>query len=449
MMKEREAMISNLDEARAKAAEMFINFSEILKKEVRDSNGDFIGNVWDISVKSSEVYPKSDELIISLGFFKRVYASVPWTSVSDMKDDIVLSLSKENVKFAPAIKEYEFLLKRDILDQQVVDTFNHKVKRVNDVHLLRIDHELMVAHVDIGLRGLFRRLDLERPISALVRLINGNSDYLKREDLVSWKYVQPVSMNQSSMMMKLSVSEKQILSIPPADLSDIISDLNANQRMALFRALDTKTKAKIFENLEFEEQKAILSQLDKKEAAHIVTHMSADEATDLLEKLPQHTVKNLLTLVESNIAKKLSTLLGYSSDSAGGLMTTEYVAVPETMSVEATIEYIKNQTKEVETVLYIYILDEKNRLKGITTIRKLLFADPKDQVIKTAFPKALYVYLNNSVKEVAHFMDRYKMSAIPVIDENKVMHGVITMDDILSQLIAIAWRKRHPKAKGL
>ena len=218
---------------------------------------------------------------------------------------------------------------------------------------------------------------------------------------------------------------------------------------SLFRTLDTKTKARIFENLAFEDQKAMLKELDKKEAAQIVSEMSSDEATDLLERLSSGTVKNLLTMIESARAKKLSTLLGYSSDSAGGLMTTEYVALPETMTLEAALDYIKNQTKEVETVPYLYLVDDKNHLKGVTTIRRLLFGDPKDPVSKASFPKTVHVSLNNSVKEVAYLMDKYKISAIPVIDENKTLHGIITMDDILGQVISIAWRKRPLKAKGL
>jgi Mg/Co/Ni transporter MgtE len=219
--------------------------------------------------------------------------------------------------------------------------------------------------------------------------------------------------------------------------------------MALFRALDIKTRAKILENVEFEQQHVILKELDKKEAAQIVTNMSTDEAADLLEKLPRDMVNNLLPLVESSRAKKLSTLLGYSGDSAGGLMTTEYVAMPETTSVESAIDFIRKQTKEYDTVPYIYIVDEKSRLKGVTTIRRLLFADPKDLITKTAFQKTLSVYLGDSAKEIAYFMDKYKVSAIPVVDENKTMHGIITMDDILSQVISIAWRKRPRLPKGL
>ena len=130
-------------------------------------------------------------------------------------------------------------------------------------------------------------------------------------------------------------------------------------------------------------------------------------------------------------------------------MTTEFVSLPEMTPVEGAIEYIKTNTKDYDTVPYIYMVDDRNHLKGVTTIRRLLFADPKDQISKTAFQKTLYVYLNNSAKEIAYFMDKYKVSAIPVIDENKVMQGIITIDDILSQVIAIAWRKRPRIPKGL
>jgi CBS domain-containing protein/sporulation protein YlmC with PRC-barrel domain len=441
--------IKDSAEIKAKAGEMFMHFSLLLEKDVRDSDGRFLGEVWDVSVKLGEVYPKTDELVIRRGFFRRVYASIPWSMVADIEDFIALKVKSGDVKFASEAKDYEMLLRRDIMDQQVVDTYNHKVRRVNDIHLLRVDHELMVAHVDIGLRGLVRRLGWERPVDFLVKLFDKNAPYMRKDQLVSWKYVQPVSVNPASMTMKLSLSEKQVLSIPPADLGEIIFDLNPKQRMALFRALDLKTKARIFENLEPDDQRVILKELDKKEASQIVSHMSPDEATDLLERLPQNTVRNLLTLVESSRAKKLSTLLGYSSDSAGGLMTTDFVAMAETMTVEEAIAYIKEKTREYDVVPFIYIVDDKNRLKGATTVRRLLFAEPKDTVLGTAFPNTAHVYLNNSAKEVAYLMDKYKLSSIPVIDENRVLHGIIAMDDILSQVISIAWRKRPKKPKGL
>ncbi len=441
--------IAGFEDARVKAMAMFVHFSDILKRDITDADGNFLGSIWDISLKFGDIYPKVEDLIITKGFYKKLYASVPWSAILSMEDDIMLNIKSQDVKFSPVAKDYEFLLRRDILDQQVVDTYNHKVRRVNDVHLLKVDHELVIAHVDIGIRGLMRRLNCEKAVDSIVRIINKRSPYLKTEELVSWKFVQPVTINPASMTMKLSVSQKQLQSIPAADLGEIIFDLNPAQRMALFRTLDIKTKANIFENLEFEEQSAIIKDLDKKELAQIVSYMSSDEAADLLEKLPGPSIKNVLTLIESSRAKKLSALLGYSSDSAGGLMTTDFTSIPETMSSESALEYIKTQAMELDMAPYLYIVDEKNHLKGITTVRKLLCADPKEAALKTVYPKLFHVYLNHSMKEVAYIMDKYKVSVIPVIDENKVLCGVITMDDVLSQVIAIAWRKRPRASKGL
>ena len=442
-------MMNNINEAIGKAREMFVYFSEILQKDVLDSEGKVLGRVWDISAKLGDIYPKSGDLIICKGTMNRTYASIESSCISSITDVITTDIKSLSIEFSHVVKPYDFLLKRDVLDQQVVDTFNHKVRRVNDIHLLKVDRELFIAHVDIGLRGLMRRLGWERAVDFIVERINKKSGYLKSEGLVAWKYVQPVTVNPASMTVKLSLSEKQLESIPPADLGDIIFDLNPTQRMALFRTLDIKTKARVFENLEFDEQKMILKGLDKKEAALIITNMSSDEAADLLANLPSGTVKNLLVLMESGRAKKLSTLLGYSSDSAGGLMTADFISMPETITVAEAIDHLKNHAKEVETVPYLYLVGDKNLLKGVTTIRRLLFAEGKDEVLKTVFPKTLYVYLDHSVQEVAYMMDKYKISAIPVVDENKILHGIITMDDILSQVISIAWRKRPRPIKGI
>ncbi|MDD4352650.1 MAG: CBS domain-containing protein [Candidatus Gracilibacteria bacterium] len=433
----------------AQAGEMFIYLSEVLHKEVLDADRKLVGKVWDISVKFGEIYPKTDELIVRLGHPKKQYASVPWGEISAIEEEIILKKKKGELAIVPEPKEYEILLRRDILDQQVVDTFNHKVRRVNDVHLLRVNQELMVAHVDIGLRGLFRRLGWEKMVDFIVRAFNNKSPYLNKPELVSWKCVHPVALNPASITMKLSISQKQLSSIPAADLGELMLDLNLNQRMALFKTLEIKTKAKIFENLEFEEQKTMLNELDKKDAALIVNNMSSDEATDLLERLPKNSAQNLLTLMESARAKKLSTLLGYSGDSAGGLMSTDYIQLAENMTAEKAIEFIKNQTRELENIPYRYIVDDKNRLKGATTIRKLLFAQPQDNILKATFPKIIQVHLHDGVKEVAFMMDKYKVSSIPVVDENKTLHGIITMDDILSQVISIAWRKKPRAPKGI
>jgi len=179
--------------------------------------------------------------------------------------------------------------------------------------------------------------------------------------------------------------------------------------------------------------------------------MPSDEATDLLEKMPSLETEKLLGLMETKSSKRLSSLLGYSSDSAGGLMTTEYIALPENITVEDALKKIEEKPLGVETIQYVYLINEKGFLTGSVNMRRLLSADPKQDILKVTFPKTLYVNIDASVKEVAYFMDKYKCHAIPVIDNNGVLRGIITIDDILSQVISLAWgrlKRRKLKRKA-
>jgi magnesium transporter len=201
------------------------------------------------------------------------------------------------------------------------------------------------------------------------------------------------------------------------------------------------TKAKIFMNIDFKTQKSLIEELKNKEAVEVLNNMASDEATDFLEKLPKDKVDTLLSLMETKYSRKLSQLLGYSSDSAGGLMVTEYIAFPKDTTVESALRQVKERLFKVEPAQYVYVVDENNHLIGATNFRRLILADPREPVQKVAFPKTYFVQLNSSVKEVAYLMEKYKYNAIPVVDENNVMQGIITVDDVLSQVISIDWRR--------
>jgi CBS domain-containing protein len=335
----------------------------------------------------------------------------------------------------------ELTLRRDILDQQVVDTYNHKVIRVNDIHMLFVDHALMVAHVDISTKGLLRRLGFEKLVDFLVRLVNKNAQYLKTEHLISWKHIQPLSINPVSMTIKVDVPHRQFGNIPAADLGEIFLDLNIKQQITLFKSLDAITKARIFRNIDFKTQRSLIEELSDKEIAEVLSGIPSDEATDFLERMPRDKAEHFLTLIESKYSMKLSQLLGYSSDSAGGLMTAEYMAFVKDTPVESVLRQIRERTFKVEPVQFVYIVDENHQLVGCTNFRRLMIANPNEPIQKTAFPKIYSVHLNSSVKEVAYLMEKYKYYAIPVVDDNHVLQGIITVDDVLSQVIAIAWRR--------
>ena len=422
---------------------MFIYFSQLMDKAVIDKNGVLLGKVYDIVVKPSEVYPQSTSLIIRKGFPNRKYALIKWSDILEIgKKEVLLNIEGLKLTFQERHDDRtELTLRRDILDQQVVDTFNHKVIRVNDIHLLFVDHSLMIAHVDISTRGLLRRLGFEKFVDFLVGLVNKNSNYLKTEYLISWKHIQPLSVNPVSMTIKVDVPQKQLSNIPAADLGEIFLDLNIKHQIALFKSLDLSTKAKVFTNINFKTQKLLIEELQDQEIVDIINSIPSDEATDFLEKLSRGKAANLLNLMESKQAKKLSQLLGYSNDSAGGLMTTDYIAFTKDTSVESALKQIRERSFKVEPAQLVYIIDENHNLIGSTNFRRLILSEPQDSIQKTAFPKTYFVHLDSSLKEVAYLMEKYKYYAIPVVDENNILQGIITVDDILSQIISIAWRR--------
>lgn len=422
---------------------VFTYFSHVLQFDVIGPDGETAGQVYDIIVQVGQVYPRSSALIIRKGFINHKYAVIPWSEVVEIGATFIrIKTVSAAIKFLEK-HEYreEFSLRKDVLDQQVVDTYNHKVIRVNDIHFLLVDNCLTVAHVDISLRGLIRRMGWERAVDLAVGMVDKKAEYLQNEQLITWKYIQPLSINPVSMTIRINVPQNQLNNIPAPDLGEILQDLNPQDQVALFKSLDLNARARVFMNLDYKTQELLIDQLGIAEIATILNVVPSDEATDFLEKLPKEMVQEFLTIMESKQAKKLSELMGYSSDSAGGLMTTEYLWAKRGTPVSAVLRTIKERNFKVEPVQFVYIIDDEGRLTAAVNFKRLMLAGPDEPVEKVAFPKTYYVKLDSSVKEVAYLMEKYKYAAIPVVDADTVLKGIITVDDVLSQLIAIAWRR--------
>ncbi|MFC1645783.1 magnesium transporter MgtE N-terminal domain-containing protein [Candidatus Omnitrophota bacterium] len=422
---------------------MFAYFSKLINIDIVDKEDKFVGKLYDIVVGQVDIYPKATYLIISKGMFSRRYAIIPWGLISERtKNHLQIDLARTEIHFDLLADDRDKLtIRRDMLDQQVVDTHIHNVIRINDVHLLEVDKDLIVAHVDIGAKGFIRRLGIEKIIDTVVRLFNKNATYLNKEKLIPWKNIQPLSINPVSKTIKVNVSQRQLNDIHPADFSEIMVDLDHKHRLALFRTLDLKKKSAIFSLIDFPEQRSLLDDLTDKETVEIIVNMPSDEAADLLDELPKESVNKILSLIETPKAKRLSTLLGYESESAGGLMTTEFFALPQQMSIGEALEMVKLDTSKPESMQYMYIVDNKGQLLGYTNLRRIISLDPRENILKAKFRKNIYIYPDDSVKEVAILMDKYKINVLPVVDEDKIVQGIITVDDILDQLISIAWRR--------
>lgn len=426
---------------------MFVFFTELILRGVYDRHHRWVGRPYDFCVRPQEAYPQCTGLIIARHRLRGGYAYVPWDQVHVGGGEhgapcFQLKVAMEQLAPHSPDALTDFRLRRNVLDQQVVDTFNRKVVRVNDIHLFRVNDDFRVAHVDVGLRGIVRRLGWERVVDRCIRLAAPHATYLTHEGFIGWKYIQPLAINPSMGTIQLTVPQQELDRIPPADLSEILLELDPYQRVALFKALDAPTQGNILSEMELRFQKELVAQLDTKTAVEVFERMPADKGADLLQDMSRREADRVLTMMTSRKAKKLSQLLAHKSRSAGGLMTTEMITLANTLTVAEAVEQIKTMTGKVETLYYAYVVDADQRLEGIVTFRDLLIADPLQPITAVMAPRPIAVHVDASAKEVAYVLDKYNLFAVPVIDEARVVQGIITIDDVLSLVISETWGKK-------
>jgi Mg/Co/Ni transporter MgtE len=314
------------------------------------------------------------------------------------------------------------------MDKQIVDTFGAKVVRVNDLHFLKVESRLRLVHVDVGFRGLMRRVGWERIVD---RTLEWLFSYKLPNQFISWKYVQLLS---GSDLLHLSVSQKKLSHLHPADLADIIEDLGGRERSAIFHALDPETAAETLEEIDPKIQKALIETIPVEKASDIVEEMSPSDAVDLLADLPEERAEEILEGMEQEKAEDLRELLVHPEETAGGLMTTAYLSLPSETTVETAIARLKAEAPNLDIMDYIYIADEEEFLQGVVSIRDLLTAQSHQLLAEIQVPRVVSVKLDEDQNEVVEAFAKYGFRALPVVDEENHLKGVIGFRNVLEVL---------------
>jgi magnesium transporter len=365
---------------------------------------------------------------------------IPAEQISELFPNVVLKVSKEDIQ-PYALREGELLLGERVMDRQIVDTEGRRVVRVNDLQIVRVGRHFCLAGVDVGGRGLLRRLGVEGPAAAVARL-------LRRElpsSVIPWEDVAPL---QHEDPLRLRVSRDKISKLPPADIAAILNDLDRRTSHALLARLDDETLADALEESPPRIQMAALSQLAPERAADILEEMGPDEAADLLADLPAETSARLLELMEEEDAGDVQALLGYPEDSAGGIMTTEFAWVPTGLRAAEALDYLRGSSdaQDDEAMHYVYILDAGQRLRGLVSLRDLVMAPPDQPLEKQADESPLTVDPHTPQEDVAYLVAKYDLLAVPVVDaRTNEMLGIVTVDDAIDTVLPTAWKKRLPR----
>jgi CBS domain-containing protein len=405
----------------------FYFFSDFLNRKIYAPSGQKAGRIVDLIAERAEPYPRLIGFVVR-GRGKDKALFFPWEKIALVEPRITLT-EGSTLPPKPSLSAENFIfLREEVMDKQIVDTFGAKVVRVNDLHFLRMDSHLRLAHVDVGFRGLMRRVGWERGMDKVLHWL---FSYELPNQFISWKYVQLLS---GSNLLHLSVSQKKLSHLHPADLADIIEDLSTPERSAIFDALDTETAADAMEEIDPKIQKAIIETIPVEKASDIVEEMSPSDAADLLGDLPEEKAEEILEGMEQEKAEDLRELLEHPEETAGGLMTTAYLQASGEMTVEAAMARLRAESEDLDIIDYVFVVDNEELLQGVVSIRSLLTAQLQQRLSALIAPRVVSVKIEENQKEVVEAFAKYGFRALPVVDEENHLRGVISFRSVLEVL---------------
>lgn len=396
-----------------------------------------IGKVSDFLVNNpDQTFPQIDGLVVKTSQGPRF---APISTVVDVDDKGFVSLNAAP-KF-PAPPDHQALyLVSDLLDKQIVDVDGRKVVRINDLELANTGGTLRVVAADVGISGLLRRLGLKSFGKRFTPWIYRNVP----RTMIAWDSVAPIRDTNPSQV-QLSVADSKLARLHPSELAEIISDLSSREAAAVIHSLDDETAADALEHLEAGIQRSIIEDIGKERAADIIEEMDSDDAADLLGDLPEEQQTALLAEMDRYTADELRELVQYPDDTAGGLMTTDYVWIYPHRSAEATIHKIRQLAPTSEFIYYLYVVDTQQKLLGVLTLRSLLLAVPTDSIDTIMDSDVVTVRPDVPARDVAATIARYDLLAVPVVDDRGSMRGIVTVDDAIDAIMPENLAKELPR----
>ena len=399
--------------------------SQMLGEPVIDANGEKIGSISDLAIQTGEVFPRITSLAF-LGPGKTPFM-ISWRKYVEgfsEEEGIRLKVDRTAIRFS-YLQPAEVLLARDLLDRQIVDTQGMKVVRVNDLKLSASGTQLRLLGAEVGVRGILRGLApwVEKAACGIAKAFGKSID----ERIIAWNYMELLDRDLSKV--QLSVSHTRLEELHPADVADILEQLDPKQRANVFQHLDDAQAGDAISEMEDEFQADIIEGLDEKRASRLLRDMDPDDAADIVGDLPYEKAETLLRLMGVDNAAEIRKLLGYKEDTAGGLMTTQFVAMHTTDTVQETTEVLRGLDEDHPTVNYVYVLDEYDEFEGVLSLRTLVLTDDAKPVGDVMYEDVISVPPDETEEDVAADIFKYELPAMPVVDEHNMLLGIVTVDD--------------------
>ena len=414
-----------------------VYLSEILNKDVVDQFGKRLGNLWDLLIVPGPKYPSVIKVILKN---KRNMVEIPVENLQ-LFNNFVITVSLP--KTTPSDYIYtdgDILIKKHILDKQILDVNGAKIVRVNDLKLGEVDGSICLIGIDVGLNGILRRVDGGRAIQKTLSILKKPI----KEHIIDWGFLQTIDAHLRNLT--LNVARRQLSELHPSDLAEILTEIDPEESTLLLSSIDEELAGEALHEVSTEVREKILKEMDNEMISDILEEMPPDEAADILGEMPEEKSQELLSLMEHEDATEVKDLLSYEEDTAGGLMTSEFLDMPPDMTIDETLASLRLLVPDVEFIYYIYVVDKEDHLLGVLTLKKL-FTTPLDvKLSEVMIQNVKHVYLDTERKKIAEVISKYDFVAIPVLHQEKRIKGIITVDDVIDLLVPNPTRRKKRRA---
>jgi magnesium transporter len=406
-------------------------FTQLLKRRIcADKFSRKVGKVTDLVFRLVEPFPDAVGIYVehSMG---RPNEFIPWEKVIKISDDAIFIRPAENEQPYPSFVDQKgwTLLGDHLLGRTILDMDGRKTEVVNDVQLLYSRGRMIIIHVDTSLNGFLRRWRLERFKWA-------------NDQLISWRYVQPLSLEDAGETdaVSLSITREQIKELPGEDLADAIETLSGEVQHAVFSVLDSEKAAEVLVEAEPRAQRQLIANVRHERARTILSEMSVPQLADLFSVLPHDQMIKMMDLLPKDQAERIRTIIADLESSADALMSSDFVTANKTTSVAEILKEIRSSHREPRCFSYVYVVDDEKTLLGVVDIREIILAAETVLLGDLMTSPVVSAQSDDRREDLAELFARYQFHMIPIVDEHDRLVGVIHYRDIMKGLVTRAGR---------
>ncbi len=336
-------------------------------------------------------------------------------------------------------RDGEVLLGKDVLDNQLIDVDGKRVVRVNDVQLIETGDIWRVSGADVSLQGFVRRL-MPKGFYGSDRVV----------EVIDWADVGYLATDTATVTVQLKSSKDKLSRLHPVEIAQLAETLSPIHRTEVVVSLDDEIAADTLEEMSTEAQARILEDMDQERAADILEEMSPDDAADVLHKMDDDMAQKLFDLMEDDEKADVAELMLFDNDTAGGLMTTEFVVFPKDLSVGEAIKSLREMAETPNMIYYMYVVDKIDSWKicGVISLRSLILADPDFKLVDVMRTDFRFAHPSEPAEQVAQTISEYNLLALPIIDDEGDIAGIVTVDDAMEILLPKNLQRRLPRLFG-